>query len=204
MKIKVVRNRDYLHRKTTPVTSIEEGEAIAKQLLEFLDEIKIGIGLSAIQIGIPKSVSVVKAKKDSSPIILMNPVITEKSVERIVYLEGCLSVPGKNIPTLRHQKVTVATLNHANPMVYQPDAIPVTKDSVLGDFGLLECICVQHEIDHCNGIIITDAAVRFIPTPKTVIKHGRNDKVMIEKDGATQYLKYKKALELVSDGWKVI
>ena len=204
MKLKIVRNKDYLHRKTTPVTSIEEGEEIAKQLLAFLDDIKVGIGLSAIQVGIPKSVSIVRARKDNPPVVLMNPIITEKSIERIVYLEGCLSFPGKTIPTLRHQKVVVNTMNHANPVSFGPDVIPITKESIPTDYGILECICVQHEIDHCNGIVIIDPSVRFVSAPQTTIKHGRNDKVVVEKSGETQYIKYKKALELVSDGWKII
>lgn len=204
MKYKIIKNKDYLHRSTTPVSTIEEGEVIAKQLIEALDEIKVGIGLSAIQIGIPKSVSVVRARKDSPPIILINPVITEKSPEKVVYVEGCLSIPGKNISTLRHQTVTVVTMNHANPMTYGPDIKPITQESISSDYGVLEAICVQHEIDHTNGIIISDTAVRFIPEPLRVIKHGRNDKVVVEKAGETQYIKYKKALELVADGWKII
>ena len=204
MKYKIVRNKDYLHRKTTPVSTIEEGEAIAKQLLEALDELKVGIGLSAIQIGIPKAVSIVRAKKDKLPVILMNPVITDFGKEKIVYLEGCLSLPGKQIPTLRYQKVVVTTMNHANPIPFGPDVDPITKDSVPTDYGLLEAICVQHEIDHTNGILITDPGVRFQQINQKVIKHGRNDKVVVEKAGETQYIKYKKALELLSDGWKII
>ena len=204
MKYKIVRNKDYLHRKTEPVLSIEEGEAIAKQLTEALNELQFGIGLSAIQIGIPKAVSIVKAKKDKPAIILMNPVITEHSKEKIVYLEGCLSIPGKQVSTVRSQKVTVVTMNHANPISFGPDVEPLTQESVPTDYGLLECICVQHEIDHTLGVIITDPTVRFNQTAKKVIKHGRNDKVVVEKNGETQYIKYKKALELVSDGWKIL
>lgn len=115
-----------------------------------------------------------------------------------------MSIPGKTIPTLRHQKVKVSTLNHANPLSFAPDVDPVTKESIPTDYGLLECICAQHEIDHCEGVLITDSGVRFVSEVKKVIKHGRNDKVVVEKDGETQYIKYKKALELVSDGWKIL
>jgi peptide deformylase len=204
MKHKIIRNKDLLHKKTTPVATIEEGQKIADELLEVLDELKVGIGLSAIQIGISKSVSVVRAKKDNPPIVLMNPVVIERSSEKIVYVEGCLSIPGKTITTLRHQKVKVSTLNHANPLSFAPDVDPVTKESIPTDYGLLECTCAQHEIDHCEGILITDVGVRFVTEVKKVIKHGRNDKVVVDKDGETQYIKYKKALELVSDGWKIL
>lgn len=204
MKYKIIRNKEYLHRKTEPVLSIEEGEKIAAQLVATLTEINIGIGLSAIQIGIPKAVSIVWARKDRPPIILMNPVVTEYSKEKLVYLEGCLSIPGKQIPTNRSVKVTVVTLNHANPLSFGPDVEPLTQDSVPMDYGLLESVCVQHEIDHTLGVIITDESVRFSQIVKKTIKHGRNDKVVVEKNGETQYIKYKKALELISDGWKII
>ena len=204
MKYKIIRDKDYLHKKTLPVVSIAEGQKIADELISVLDELKLGIGLSAIQIGILKSVSMIRARKDSFPVVLMNPVVTELGTDKTIYLEGCLSIPGKAIPTIRSYKVTVETLNSANPLTYSPDVDPPTKESIPTDYGLLESICVQHEIDHCNGILITDPGIRFIPPVTKIIKYGRNDKVVIEKNGETQYIKYKKALDLVSDGWKVI
>jgi peptide deformylase len=204
MKYKIVRDKNYLHRKTSPVATIEEGEAIAKQLLEALDELNVGIGLSAIQIGIPKAVSVVRVKKDNPPIILMNPVVTETGKEKIIFTEGCLSIPGKLVNTIRPVKVTVSCLNFANPIPFGPDIDPITQESVKEDFGLLESICVQHEIDHTNGVLIVDEGVKYTQIARKVVKHGRNDKVVVEKNGETQYIKYKKALDLLADGWKII
>jgi hypothetical protein len=51
---------------------------------------------------------------------------------------------------------------------------------------------------------MTDDGVRFVAPTKSAVKHGRNDKVVVEKDGQTQYIKYKKALELIGEGWKII
>jgi peptide deformylase len=204
MSYKIVKNKDYLHRPTTPVQTVEEGEAIAKQLIEALDEIKIGLGLSANQIGIPKSVSVVRVRQDQPPLVLMNPVIVDPSTDKIVFTEGCLSLPGKRTTTLRSMKVMVTTLNHANPLPFGPDTEPVTKESIGEDYGVLECVCVQHEIDHLNGKLMVDPGVRFDLPKQQTVKHGRNDKVVVEKAGETQYIKYKKALELVAQGWKII
>ena len=204
MSYKIVKNKDYLHRKTEPVESIEEGQEIANKLIEALSEIKIGLGLSANQIGIPKSVSVVKVRKESPPLVLINPIISDTSKEKIIYLEGCLSLPGKRTPTIRNVKVVVTTLNHANPLPFGPDVEPMTTGSMSNDYGLLESVCVQHEIDHLNGVLMVDDGVRFIPPKTEKIKYGRNDKVVVEKDGETQYLKYKKALTLVEQGWKII
>lgn len=204
MRYKIIKNKDFLHKKTEQVKSVEEGEEIAKQLIEALDELSNGIGLSANQIGIPKAVSVIRVRKDATPIVLMNPVIVEASKDRLIFTEGCLSLPGKLVNTVRSLKVTVSTLNHANPLPFGPDTDPVTEESVRSDYGLLECICVQHEIDHTNGVLMTDENVRFVQKAEKVVKHGRNDKVVVEKDGETQYIKYKKALELVEQGWKII
>lgn len=204
MSYKIVKNKDYLHKKTEPVASIEEGEVIAKQLIEALGELSNGLGLSANQIGINKSVSVIKVKKDTPPLVLMNPVVTESSKEKMVFTEGCLSLPGKLINTVRSLKVTVSTLNHANPIPFGPETEPITQESVGKDYGILESVCVQHEIDHLNGILMTDDGVRYNPPVEKKIKYGRNDKVMVEKDGQTQYIKYKKAIELVEQGWKIL
>ena len=204
MSYKIVKNKDYLHKKTEPVASIEEGEAIAKQLIEALDQLSNGLGLSANQIGIPKSVSVIRVKKDKDPLILMNPTITEYSKEKLVFTEGCLSLPGKLTNTVRSTKVTVSTLNHANPIPFGPEVEPITQESVRSDYGILEAVCVQHEIDHLNGVLMTDEGVRYNPPTEKKVKYGRNDKVMVEKNGETQYIKYKKAEELLSDGWKIL
>jgi peptide deformylase len=204
MSYKIVKNKDYLHKKTEPVASIEEGESIAKQLIEALDQLSNGLGLSANQIGIPKSVSVIRVKKDKDPLILMNPTITEYSKEKLVFTEGCLSLPGKLTNTVRSTKVTVSTLNHANPIPFGPETEPITQESVRSDYGILEAVCVQHEIDHLNGILMTDDGIRYNPPSEKKVKYGRNDKVMVEKNGETQYIKYKKAEELLSDGWKIL
>ncbi len=206
MSTKIVRDKDFLHRATEPVSTIQEGEEIAQQLLKALVDITpFGIGLSANQIGIRKSVSVV-VLPEQEPLVLINPEIVEASPEKIVYTEGCLSIPGRTYQTLRYVRLTVKTLNHANPLMFAPDIEPITAESSAKDYGLLKCVCVQHEIGHLNGQLICDEGVRFIPpAAKASVKYGRNDKVMIEKDGSTQYLKYKKALELIEqEGWKLL
>ena len=204
MKYKIIRDKEYLHRKTEPVNSIEEGQEIAKHLLAVLDDLRVGIGLSAIQLGILKSVSVVNVRKENPPLILINPIITDYNKDKVIFAEACLSLPGKVITTIRSTNIMVSSLNWANPLPFGPDVTPVTEDSLPTDYGLLETICVQHEVDHLNGVLITDPGVRYVKTIQKAVKHGRNDKVLVEKDGETQYIKYKKALDLVSDGWKII
>lgn len=205
MATKIIRDKNYLHKKTEPVLTLQEGEEIAKQLLSVLVDFPNGVGLSANQIGIAKSVSVV-CIPDQEPLTLINPEITEYSPETIIYREGCLSVPGKVVWTKRNLTIKISTLNHANILEFGPDVMPPTKESVASDYGLLKSVCIQHEVDHLNGRLITDDDVRIIPpAAKANVKYGRNDKVVIEKDGATQFIKYKNALELIAnDGWKLI
>ena len=192
MKYKIVRDKDYLHKQTTPVSSIEEGNEIAQVLIKFLSDLKYGIGLSANQLGIPKSVSIINVRPDVPPTIIMNPAIIERSKEFVIYQEGCLSIPGKVVSTIRSRKVTVSTLNHANPLSFGPDITEDSANKLDVDYGLLESVCVQHEIGHLYGKLIIDEGIRFIPpAQKAKIKHGRNDKVLLVKGAESKYIKYK-------------
>ena len=205
MATKIICNKNHLHKNTEPVATLQEGEEIAQKLLAALGEFPRGLGLSANQIGVQKRVSVVKIP-DSDPLILINPEIVAYGPETIIYREGCLSIPGKIVWTKRTLNVKISTMNHANVLEFGPDTMPPTKESVANDYGLLRSVCIQHEIDHLNGRLITDDDVRVIPpASQSVVKYGRNDKVVIEKDGITKFVKYKIALDLITnDGWKLI
>ena len=205
MKYKIVTNKSVLRIPTKPVSSIEEGNEIARKIINVMNEIKHVIGLSANQIGINKSVSIVRLE-DEEPIILMNPVITEKSDQQILYKEGCVSLPGKTSRTNRYVGVTVTTLNSVNAIPYYADVLPVTAESIVNDAGLLRSVCIQHEIDHLNGKLMIDDDVRVIaPAKKSEVKFGRNQKVMIQKSGETQFIKYKYALELIEkENWSLL
>ena len=65
--------------------------------------------------------------------------------------------------------------------------------------GLIECICVQHEIDHLDGKTILDR--RYTPETLRVEKIGRNQKVVISNGSDSKTIKYKKAQQLMEDGW---
>ena len=67
-----------------------------------------------------------------------------------------------------------------------------------------ECVCVQHEIDHLNGITMFDREFKQEPVVKGVnapLKIGRNEKVTITKGSESKVLKYKKAQRMLEDGW---
>jgi len=105
-----------------------------------------GIGLAAIQVGVPKRVIVLDISKDpeeKKQFFFVNPEIIYKSEKNTIYEEGCLSVPGQFAEISRPEECKVEYLDyHGNPQEI------IAK-------GLL-ATCIQHEIDHLEGILFID------------------------------------------------
>ena len=190
----IVKDIKQLKEKCVPVSSFKfnEGEDIAKQLLDELSKTENGIGLAANQIGINKRVCVINVTKEE-PLILINPEIIERSKETFVFPEGCLSFPNKHVRTIRNVSVTVKADNHNGKLVFTADSKDV-KDA-------FECACVQHEIDHLDGITMFERKSKGVTVKRVGKKLGRNDKVTITKGSESKVLKYKKAEPLLEDGW---
>ena len=105
-----------------------------------------GIGLAAIQVGIPKRVIVLDiARKDEpkNPMYFINPEIITKSKDSLAYEEGCLSVPGQFAEITRPSNCYIKYLDYYG------------KPQELKAEGLL-ATCIQHEIDHLEGILFID------------------------------------------------
>lgn len=200
--MKIVKNKRKLSVPTRPCESVKDGELIADRLKSAL-EVTGGVGLAANQVGINQSVCIIHIRRDEEPKVLINPRIIEASDERVGYIEGCLSIPGKRCRTIRHKTIKVACDNWANELTFGPDE-ELTEENFWKDYGLAECVCVQHEIGHLNGELMTDKHIKWVEQQQSQIKYGRNEKVMIEKDGETQFIKYKKAIHLIENGWKII
>ena len=185
--------------------SLDEGMEIAKELFEILNKRKDGIGLAANQVGIDAAVAVVNVIE---PHILINPEIVE-AWDEIPYYEGCLSYPGKGVNTKRYESVRIKTEQVEGEWIFSGvDKGESGKGSwedgeIKNDRELrtLEAVCIQHEIDHLNGMRIMD---RMRDT--TIIsekKIGRNHLVTIKKGDAVKVLKYKKAQKFIDDGWNI-
>ena len=102
-----------------------------------------GIGLAATQVNVSKRLLVLDiSEKKSSPLILINPSITEAEGE-IESNEGCLSVPGFYEPVTRFSKILVSAINR--------DGEPFTMEA-----EDLLAICIQHEMDHLDGKLFVD------------------------------------------------
>ena len=199
-------NNPILNKKLRTV-SVEEGLEIAKELLEILVERKDAIGLAANQIGIDAAVAVVNVRE---PVILINPEVIDVWDE-IPYYEGCLSFKGKNVNTKRYKNIIIKTAQEESELYFSGAENPSdgkgswekeSFDKHDEELRLLETICVQHEIDHLNGMTILDRQV--VTTIVNKEKYGRNEIVMITDGKETKDLKYKKAKPLIDSGeWEI-
>ena len=166
-----------IHKKLREV-SVEEGMAIATELFQILNKRGDGIGLAANQVGIDAQVAVVNVRE---PLVLINPKILSKEVE-IPFYEGCLSYPGKGVNTKRYRDVVISTEQSESDWYFSGAQAP--KDSKGSwekeqsknedaQLRTLESVCVQHEIDHLNGVVCMDRKVNT-----TIVKDkkvGRNE-----------------------------
>ena len=165
-----------------------------------------GIGLSANQIGLDVRACVINVKE---PLVLINPIVTEVSKDTVAYVEQCLSLDKtmkKPVKTVRHKSFTVECDN-LGTVIFSPDQKEPYKDSneFFSDEGLLECVCAQHELDHLNGVLITDKIRRYTTTVVSTKKYGRNDRVMVKlANGNTEFMKYKKAELLLKQGAEIL
>ena len=158
--------------------SIDEGLDIAKDLFNVLNKRQDGIGLAANQVGIDASVAVVNVRE---PIILINPKII-KAWDEIPYYEGCLSYPKKGVQTERYKNIIIKTEQEESEWYFSGAPNPSDgrgswEDSQRkkedAELRLLETVCVQHEIDHLNGIVCMDR--QMVTTIVNEKKVNRNE-----------------------------
>ncbi len=130
-------------------TSVEKVGSKEKDLMNDMLETMYaanGIGLAAIQIGVPKRIIVMDIAKNNDekkPMFFVNPVIKEKNLIKSTYEEGCLSVPDQFAEIQRPSQCKVEYLD------YNGD------EKILKAEGLL-ATCIQHEMDHLEGILFID------------------------------------------------
>ena len=129
-----------------------EVKKVDKDLQQLMDDMletmyaAPGIGLAAIQVGVPKRVIVLDlAPKETpkNPIYFINPEIINKSQNYSAYEEGCLSVPGQFAEIARPDKCHIKYLDYyGNPQEIKAEGMLAT--------------CIQHEIDHLEGKLMVD------------------------------------------------
>ncbi len=137
--MKIVKDLKILHQVSTPVRNLSEGNKIGRELIKTLEGLNRAIGLSAIQIGIPKRVFVTFLNR--KPEIFINPELDcWNDWEVISSKESCLSLPGVIKTVKRYNSIIVDRLGWSQGIKFKG----------------LEAIIVQHEWDHLQGITIKD------------------------------------------------
>ena len=161
-----------LRQKSLPVNNVGKQE---QQLMDdMLDTMYAanGIGLAAIQIGVPKRIIVMDISKNdekNSPQYFVNPIIKNKNIETSTYEEGCLSVPNFFAEVDRPKKCDVEYLDYDG------------KKKILNAEGLL-ATCIQHEMDHLEGILFIDYLSKLKKTmivKKLSKKKDRPDRIIV-------------------------
>ena len=136
---------------STPVPAVtEEVRALIADMLDTMYAAP-GIGLAAVQIGVPKRIVVSDIAKDDepkSPMCFINPEMVWRSEETTDYEEGCLSIPEVYDKVVRPAEVRVRYLDRDG------------AEQEMHCTGLL-ATCIQHEIDHLNGILFIDHLSRL-------------------------------------------
>ena len=137
---------EILRQVSLPVDKVGKDEqTLMDDMLETMYGAK-GIGLAAIQIGVPKRIIVLDISRndnEKSPMYFVNPIIINKGAEQSTYEEGCLSVPNQFAEIDRPNKCEVEYLDYNG------------EKKLLKAEGLL-ATCIQHEIDHLEGILFID------------------------------------------------
>ena len=134
-----------LRQVSIPVEKVRNEERrLMDDMLETMYEAK-GIGLAAIQIGVPKRIIVMDISKDDEkkPMYFVNPIIKNKNSDYSTYEEGCLSVPNQFAEVNRPSTCEVEYLDYDG------------SKKILKATGLL-ATCIQHEMDHLEGILFID------------------------------------------------
>lgn len=142
----VIAPDERLNIKSEPVAKIDD--SIRKLLADMLETMYAndGIGLAAVQVGAHKRcivIDVARREGRNEPIKLVNPEIIGNSDDINIFMEGCLSFPDQFSEVERPEKVTVKYLDENG------------NEQKLEASGIL-ATCLQHEIDHINGIVFVD------------------------------------------------
>ena len=139
----IITEKKSLSTPCAECIDLERGQETGELLLSLLKMHKTGVGLAANQVGINKRICVINVDR---PIVLINPKVVGQ-FGKIIFKEGCLSFPGDYIITERYADIAVRAANHPNIIYFN-----VSKNA-------LECVCVQHEIDHLDGITMFERRI---------------------------------------------
>ena len=160
---------EILRKKSLPVDSVDKDlQILMDDMLETMYAAP-GIGLAAIQVGIPKRVIVLDIEQkegNKKPLFFVNPEIIQKSKNLSTYEEGCLSVPGQFAEINRPDKCHIKYLD------YYGEKKEINAEGMLAT-------CIQHEMDHLEGILFIDYLSKLKKT--MIIKKLSKQKKVLER-----------------------
>ena len=169
IKTIVTEPNTLLRQVSQPVEQVGEPEKeLMNDMLETMYAAN-GIGLAAIQIGVPKRIIVMDLSKEENkklPMYFVNPIIIKKNDEKVTYEEGCLSVPNQFAEIDRPSKCEVEYLDYNG-----------NKQNLKAE-GLL-ATCIQHEMDHLEGILFIDYLSKLKKT--IIIKKLSKQKIKLDR-----------------------
>ena len=151
VKLILTEPNKLLRQISKPVEKVgDEERALMDDMLDTMYD-ATGIGLAAVQIGVPKRIIVMDIGRDQDkkePRYFVNPVIKNRNKEKARYEEGCLSVPDQFAEIERPNTCEVEYLDYDG------------NKQLLKANGLL-ATCIQHEMDHLEGILFIDYLSRL-------------------------------------------
>ncbi len=163
LKIHTLGN-SVLRKSAKRISKVDiEVRNLVKKMLHSMYSAK-GIGLAAPQVGIHKQLLVIDLDIENPatpPIILINPEITEYSASIETYEEGCLSIPGVYLNVVRPSSIKLQ---------FRDD---MGRPKKLNTDGLL-ARCIQHEMDHLNGVLFVDRVNNMEDLKQELKEHGFN------------------------------
>ena len=194
-EIKICTDESIFKVNCEPI-DLETGEKIALKLFDILS-FQGGVALSANQIGIPYRVCVVNV---NIPFHFINPLMYDGEGD-IIYIEGCLSYPGKLINTRRFSTIKVQSDNNEDDLYW--DLSYVKPKDVLNDKHVLEIIAVQHAISLLDGHSMYDFEYKLVPyvSEPTI---GRNEKIWVTDGNSSIEIKYKRLNEYTEKGFSIV
>jgi len=160
-----------LRQVSKPVDKVtKEEQILMDDMLETMYKAN-GIGLAAIQIGVPKRIIVMDISKNdqkNNPMYFVNPVIKNKNKEFSTYEEGCLSVPNQFAEVDRPATCEIEYLDYYG------------EKKLLKAQGLL-ATCIQHEMDHLEGILFIDYLSKLKKSMiiKKLSKHKKSSETLV-------------------------
>jgi peptide deformylase len=203
--IKIVTDTSALKQAIPTTTFTKEEQDLATAALLTAVTEQQGLGMSANQIGLNKRICVINVREE--PLVLVNPTIVEETEEKIMYFEGCLSLPKtmkKPIKTVRSYGVKVKADNFPDVLDFSTkERKHEDINALFNDIDLLESVCVQHEIDHLNGLTIRDRQYTETVRLTAFAKLGRNERFILKKGDETLSVKKKNLSTYLEQGWEV-